>query len=82
MAIFTERDREIIRLLRAGNNVSGVADKLGVSVSSVSKSISKIKLKTYEIQDGLEFLLNNGFVKIEENKLSFIHRDPKDLQIK
>ena len=79
MAIFTDREKKIIALLKAGDSVSKIAEDLEISISSVSKSISKIKLKTYEIEEDIGFLIDEKFAIIEGNKLRFLHRDPKEL---
>lgn len=41
----TERDLEILRLLSAGDNLSEIADKLGIAYKTVANTLSRIKEK-------------------------------------
>lgn len=79
MGSLTEREKDILRLLSNGNSVAQIAEKLDVSLASVSRSISRIRLKCLELEDDIATLNEVGFLKIENNKIKFISRDPKSL---
>ena len=79
MGFLTEREREILVMLSEGKKVSEIAKILGVSLASVSRSITRIRMKCMEIEDDIEFLQGIGFVVIRNNRLTFIGRDPKIL---
>ncbi len=66
-------------LLHEGKRPREIALLLNVSPPVVSKSISNIRLKVYDIENEIEFLKKIGFLRIENNRLEFIsnEKDPK-----
>lgn len=81
MGFLTEREKEIIRLLKEGKTVRDIGKKFGVSDSSISKSITNIRTKGMYLKEDVEFLIAIGLVSIEEGELKFLtaDRDPKAL---
>ena len=81
MGFLTERERQIMRLLKQGWSVSKIGEHFGVSDTSVSRSISNIRTKALDLEDDIDFMVNVGFVRIKKGKLEFISRDrdPKAL---
>ena len=81
MGFITEREREILKMLRAGGRVKDIGKHFKVSDASVSKSISNVKNKIIDLEDDIEFLICVDFLTISDNKLEFISRsrDPKAL---
>jgi DNA-binding NarL/FixJ family response regulator len=79
MGFLTEREKTIIELLSKGKNVTDIAKELDVSITSVSRSISRIRMKCLEIEDDIRYLTEIGFIQIKNNKLTFLARDPKAL---
>lgn len=75
MGFLTEREREIMRLLREGKSVSQIGEHFGVSDTSVSRSISNIRTKALHLEDDINFMVEIGFVKIKGGGLEFISRD-------
>ncbi len=80
MGFLTERERKILLMLKEKKSVRDIAKKLNVSDSSLSRSISNIRIKAMEIEDDIEFFQEIGFVKIKDGKIEFISRD-KDPKI-
>jgi DNA-binding NarL/FixJ family response regulator len=72
MSILTERERKIMRALKAGKTIPVIAKDLKVPRSSVSRSITAIKLKMYELKDEVDFLRKIGFLRIEKDELKFL----------
>jgi len=79
MGFITGRERQILRLLKRGKKVMEIADELGVKMSSISRSISNVRHKCFELEDDLDFLREVGFLDIVDGDIEFISRDPKDL---
>ena len=81
MAILTERERQIIRLLKDGVSVGDIGKKFGVSETSISRSISNVRRKILDMEDDMAFLIKTGFFAIKNSKLECISesRDPKAL---
>ena len=81
MGFLTERERQIMRLLKQGRSVSKIGEHFGVSDTSVSRSISNIRTKALDLEDDIDFMVEVGFVRIEKGRLEFISRDkdPKAL---
>ncbi len=82
MGFLTEREREILIYLAEGNSVTEISKKLGISLSSTSRSISRIRGKCLEMEDDINFLKEIGFLKVDGDAFKFISRDPKDLKKK
>jgi len=79
MGVLTEREREILRNLKKGKSVTQIAEDFHVSITSVSRSISRIRLKCIELEDDISILREVGFLMIEKGEIRFISRDPKIL---
>jgi len=79
MGTITDREKEIMQLLRTGKTVKEIAKTLKIAESSVSGSISRIRLKTHEIEEDINFLEEIGLLCIEKGRLKFVSRDPKVL---
>ena len=81
MGFLTERERRILEWLREGVSVKGIGRKLRVSDTSVSRSISNIKVKASNLAEDFEFLKTIGFLRARRNRLEFLtrDRDPKAL---
>lgn len=83
MGILTEREKEIIRMLKNGMSAKKIAGKLDIPVTSVSRSITSIKRKAQDIEEDLLFMREIGFLSME-GQVKFItpDRDPKALSKK
>ena len=81
MGFLTEREREIMQMLKDGKNVREIGKHFRVSDASISRSISNIRNKAIQIEDDMEFMLNIGFLKVKAGGFQFITRnkDPKAL---
>lgn len=79
MGTITDREKQIMELLKRGKTVKEIAKTLGIAESSVSGSISRIRLKTHEIEEDINFLEEIGLLCIEKGRLKFVSRDPKVL---
>ena len=81
MGILTEREKEIIRMLKRGMSAKEIAGSLGTPVTSVSRSITSIRRKAQDIEEDLSFMREIGFLSMEGGQLKFItpDRDPKAL---
>lgn len=81
MAYLTEREKEIVILLKQGMSVNDIGKKLNTPTTSISRSITSIRRKAQDIQEDVSFLKDIGFLKIEGGEISFIspNRDPKAL---
>lgn len=81
MAIMTERERQIIRMLRDRVSVGEIGKNYNVSETSISRSISNVKRKILDIEEDISFLIEMGFFSIKNNKIECISesRDPKAL---
>ena len=84
MGKLTERERQIMQMLKDGKSVKDIGKHFKVSETSISRSISNIRMKVLDWEDDFKFLVNVGFLKIEKNELKFIsrERDPKALSRK
>jgi transcriptional regulator len=84
MTYLTEREKEIIILLKQGMIVNDIGKKLETPTTSISRSITSIRRKAQDIQEDVAFLKDIGFLKIEGGEISFIspNRDPKALSKK
>ncbi len=74
MGFITEREREILKMLRTGKRVKDIGKHFKVSDASISKSISNVKNKIIDLEDDVEFLIGVNFLTISNNKLEFISR--------
>lgn len=81
MGFLTEREREIMQMLKQGKTVNEIGKHFSVSNTSISRSISNIRTKVIDLEDDIKFLINIGFFKIENDKFECISRDrdPKTL---
>jgi len=79
MGTITDREKEIMRLLKKGKTAKEIAKTLDIAESSVSGSIFRIRLKTHEIEEDINFLKEIGLLHIEKGGLRFVSRDPKAL---
>ena len=81
MGFLTERERNILRWLREGLAVNEIGRRLGVSDTSVSRSISNIRVKAGSLAEDVEFLAEIGFLRVRTGRLEFLSRDrdPKAL---
>lgn len=80
MGFLTERERTILLYLSEGKSVTEISKKLGITLSSTSRSISRIRGKCLELEDDMNFLKNIGFLEIRKDGFRFISRDPKELK--
>ena len=81
MTYLTEREKEVVSMLKQGMSVNDIAGKLEIKMTSVSRSITSIRRKVQDIQEDVAFLTDVGFLKLEGGGLSCIspNRDPKAL---
>ena len=81
MTYLTEREKEVISMLKQGMSVNEIGKKLETPTTSISRSITSIRRKAQDIQEDVAFLKSVGFLKIEGGELSFFspNRDPKSL---
>lgn len=81
MTYLTEREKEVVSMLKQGMSVNDIAAKLKIKTTSVSRSITSIRRKAQDIQEDVAFLKGVGFLRIEGGELSCIspNRDPKAL---
>jgi len=82
MGFLTEREKTILLYLSQGMSVTDISKKLGITLSSTSRSISRIRGKCLELEDDMNFLKEIGMLKIERDGFHFISRDPKALKNK
>jgi transcriptional regulator len=75
MGFLTEREREIMKMLKAGKRVKDIGSHFKVSDASISKSISNAKNKIVNLEDDIDFLIDIGFMTILNNEIKFISRD-------
>ncbi|MBU4502953.1 MAG: hypothetical protein KKA79_10240 [Nanoarchaeota archaeon] len=73
-----------MNLLKTGKSVREISKHFGVSITSISRSISNIRTKALDLEDDIEFLMDIGFLRIRKDKFEFITRDkdPKALKLK
>ena len=81
MGFLTERERQIMQMLKNGKSVREIGRHFKISETSVSRSISNIRTKALDLEDDVKFMVNIGFLNIKNNRLEFISRDkdPKAL---
>lgn len=81
MGFLTERERDILRWLREGLAVKDIGSRLGVSDTSVSRSISNIRVKAGDLAEDVEFLAGIGYLRVKGGRVEFLTRgrDPKAL---
>jgi predicted DNA-binding protein YlxM (UPF0122 family) len=79
MGSITQREIEILQRLKNGKSVSQIAKEVGVSITSISRSISRVRMKCMEIEDDVKILREVGFLDVKDGNLIFISRDPKAL---
>ena len=81
MGILTERERDIMQMLKEGKAVNKIGKHFKVSDTSISRSISNIRTKILDIEDDINFLVDIGFLEFKNGKLECISRsrDPKAL---
>lgn len=72
MPILTSREKEIMRLLKAGKSVQAIADELEAPHSSVSGSITRIRFKLKDFKETLDFLQKIGFASVEKGEIRFL----------
>lgn len=69
-----------MEMLKEGKSIPVIAKALSVPRTSISRSITSIRLKAYELEKEIEFLRDMGFIKIEKDKVRFIQgMNPKKL---
>jgi len=81
MGILTEREKEIMSLLKQGKSVKDIGKVLEIPVTSVSRSITSIRRKAQDMEEDIAFLKNIGYLDIKSGEIIFItpDRDPKAL---
>ncbi len=81
MTILTEREKQIIRMLKDGISVGEIGKRFKVSETSISRSITNIRRKIEDMEADFAFLLDIGFFSIQGNEIHCISesRDPKAL---
>jgi DNA-binding CsgD family transcriptional regulator len=81
MGILTEREKEIMSLLRQGKSVKDIGKSLDIPVTSVSRSITSIRRKAQDMEEDILFLKKIGYLDIKDGKIVFVapDRDPKVL---
>lgn len=81
MGILTEREKEVMSLLRRGKSVKDIGKELKIPVTSVSRSITSIRRKAQDMEEDILFLRKLGYLDIKDCKIVFItpDRDPKAL---
>lgn len=81
MGFLTERERQIMQMLKEGKTIGEIGKHYRVSDASISRSISNIRTKALDIEDDVEFMIDIGFLKIKKDKFEFLARnkDPKAL---
>ncbi len=80
MGFLTEREKTILLHLSQGMSVTDISKKLGITLSSTSRSISSIRGKCLELEDDMNFLKEVGMLEMDRNGFRFISRDPKALK--
>ena len=80
MGFLTEREKTILLYLSRGMSVTDISKKLGITLSSTSRSISRIRGKCMELEDDMNFLKEIGMLQIRSEGFHFISRDPKALK--
>ena len=81
MGFLTDREKEIMQMLKDGDSVREIGKHFNVSDASIAKSINSIRAKTLDLEADVEFLTKIGFMEIKDGELIFLSkgRDPKDL---
>lgn len=81
MGILTEREKEIMTLLKKGESVKEIGKTLEIPMTSVSRSITSIRRKARDIEEDIEFFQDIGYLNIRDGILAFTtpDRDPKAL---
>lgn len=81
MGILTEREKEIMSLLKQGKSVKDIGKALEIPVTSVSRSITSIRRKAQDMEEDILFLKKIGYLDIKSGEICFItpDRDPKAL---
>lgn len=81
MGVLTEREKDILRMLKDGKTSKEIARSLNVPVTSVSRSITSIKRKARDIEEDVLFMDSIGYLTLNSKGLIFISpdRDPKAL---
>ena len=80
MGFLTEREKTILLYLSQGMSVTDISKKLGITLSSTSRSISRIRGKCMELEDDMNFLKEIGMLEVNMGNFRFISRDPKALK--
>jgi len=82
MGILTEREKEILRLLREGKGVMDIGKLLEVPVTSISRSVTSIKRKARDIEEDIAFMREIKYLSIDKGQIKFLtpDRDPKALK--
>ncbi len=80
MGFLTEREKTILLYLSQGMSVTDISKKLGITLSSTSRSISRIRGKCMELEDDMNFLKEIGMLEVNMGDFHFISRDPKALK--
>ncbi len=78
MGFLTEREHKIMIMLKDGTPVRIIATKLKVSDTSISRSITNIRVKAKEIEEDMQFFMDVGFVKGNFEFIAY-NKDPKAL---
>ena len=81
MGILTEREKEILRLLREGKGVMDIGKLLEVPVTSISRSVTSIRRKARDIEEDIAFMREIGYLSFDKGEMTFLSadRDPKAL---
>jgi len=82
MGFLTEREKEILRLLREGKGVMDIGKLLEVPVTSISRSVTSIKRKARDIEEDVAFMREIKYLSIDKGQIKFLtpDRDPKALK--
>jgi len=75
MGFLTSQEKKILSLLKDGLSTQGIGKRIGVSSTSVSRSIKNIRIKALDFEEDLEFMLSIGYLQIKGNKFYFLSKD-------
>lgn len=82
MGFLTERERQIMEMLKQCKTVREIGKYFKVSDASISNSISNIKMKVKNLEEDIEFLKEIEFLEVSELEFISKDRDPKALSKK
>jgi DNA-binding CsgD family transcriptional regulator len=75
MGIFTDREKEIMKLLSEGKRTSVIAKDLDTNQTTISRALKNIRIKAIDIERDVEFMMEIGYIQIRANKLCFASDD-------